>query len=151
MLQILVLQGPNINMLGRRKASQYGTVTMDEIHERMSEKAEAIDCELTFFQSNHQGALVDQVQAFREKSNGIILNPAGLTGVGYSLRDAIEDSGLPTVEVHLSNIHAREAFRHHSCFSAIAVGQVVGFRWRGYLAALDMLVESIRESENEAG
>ena len=151
MLQILVLQGPNINMLGRRKASQYGTGTMDEIHERMSEKAEGIDCDLTFFQSNHQGALVDQVQDSREKSNGIILNPAGLPGVGYSLRDAIEDSGLPTVEVHLSNIHAREAFRHHSCFSAITVGQVVGFRWRGYLAALDMLAASIRENENEAG
>ena len=147
MPKILVLQGPNINMLGQRKASQYGTITMDEIHARMTEKAEAIDCSLTFYQSNHQGALVDQVQACRSNHDGIILNPAGLTGVGYSLRDAIEDSGLPTVEVHLSNIHAREAFRHHSCFSAIAIGQVVGFRWRGYLAALEMLVETIGEAD----
>jgi 3-dehydroquinate dehydratase-2 len=147
MARILVLQGPNINMLGRRKAAEYGVMTMDEIHGRMSERAKTLDCELTFRQSNHEGDLVGQVQESRDLVDGIILNPAGLTGVGYSLRDAIEDSGCPTVEVHLSNIHAREAFRRHSCFSEITIGQVVGFRWRGYIAALQMLLEIIRESE----
>ena len=148
MTKILVLQGPNINMLGRRKASQYGSTTMDEIHERMSDRASDLGCEVQFFQSNHQGSLVDKMQELRDDVDGVILNPAGLTGVGYSLRDAIEDSNLPMVEVHLSNIHAREEFRRHSCFSAIAVALVAGFRWRGYIAALDMLVATIEE---EAG
>ena len=105
----------------------------------------ALDCELEFLQSNHEGVLVDKVQAERDRVRGIILNPGGLTGFGYSLRDAIEDSRLPAVEVHLSNIHAREAFRSRSCFSAIVVGQVAGFKWRGYIAALEMLVEMLAE------
>lgn len=144
-MKILVLQGPNINMLGRRKASQYGTMTMDEIHARLSDRAKELGCDIEFFQSNHEGALVDQVQVSRDEADGLILNPAGLTGVGYSLRDAVEDSGLPMVEVHLSNIHAREEFRRHSCFSAIAMALVAGFRWRGYIAALEMLVATIEE------
>lgn len=147
MTRILVLQGPNINMLGRRKAAHYGTVTMEGLHERVSERAASLGCEVRFFQSNHQGALVDRVQAVRDEVDGIILNPAGLTGVGYSLRDAIEDSELPVVEVHLSNIHAREQFRRHSCFSEIAVGLVAGFRWRGYVAALEMLVATIEDGK----
>lgn len=132
-------------MLGRRKVVQYGSVTMEEIHERMSARAKELGCEVTFFQSNHQGSLVDKIQECRDDVDGLILNPAGLTGVGYSLRDAIEDSDLPTVEVHLSNIHAREEFRRHSCFSAIVLGHIAGFKWRGYIAALEMLVSEIRE------
>ena len=147
MTRILVLQGPNINMLGRRKASQYGVMMMDEIHECMSARATDLDCELTFLQSNHEGDLVGQVQESRDGVDGIILNPAGLTGVGYSLRDAIEDSGLPTVEVHLSNILAREEFRRHSCFSEIVVGVIAGFKWRGYIAALEMLLEVVKEDK----
>ncbi len=146
-MNILVLQGPNLNMLGKRKAAHYGLVTLDEIHRRLEERGRALGCELEFLQSNHEGVLVDRVQAKRDRVQGIILNPAGLTGFGYSLRDAIEDSQLPAVEVHLSNIHAREAFRRHSCFSAIMVGQVAGFKWRGYVAALEMLVEMLREEE----
>lgn len=144
-MKILVLQGPNINMLGRRKTEHYGTMTMDEIHNRMAEKAKELDCEIEFFQSNHEGALVDMIQNERENIDGIILNPAGLTTTSVSMRDAIEDSHLPLVEVHLSNIHAREEWRRHSMFSEIAVGIVAGFRWRGYLAALDMLVGSLQE------
>ena len=139
-MRILVLQGPNINMLGRRKTSQYGTMTMDEIHARMKEKAAELGCEIEFFQSNHEGDLVDKVQERRDAADALILNPAGLTGIGYSLRDAVEDSQLPMVEVHLSNIHAREEFRRHSVFSALAVALVAGFRWRGYIAAMEMLV-----------
>ncbi len=139
-MKILVLQGPNINMLGKRKEAHYGAMTMEEIHERIAERASDLGCEVSFFQSNHEGALVDRVQEARDEVAAIIINPAGLTGNGYSLRDALEDSGLPFAEVHLSNIHSREAFRHHSCFTAIAIGQIAGFRWRGYLAALDMIV-----------
>ena len=146
-MKILVLQGPNLNMLGKRKAAHYGLVTLDVIHSRMSERARVLDCELAFLQSNHEGVLVDRVHAERDRVQGIILNPAGLTGFGYSLRDSIEDSRLPAVEVHLSNIHAREAFRRHSCFSDVVVGQVAGFKWRGYIAALEMLVEMLREEE----
>ncbi len=145
-MKILLLQGPNINMLGKRKEAHYGSTTMDEIHERLSERANALGCEVSFFQSNHEGALVDQVQASRDDVDAIIINPAGLTGNGYSLRDALEDSGLPFAEVHLSNIHAREPFRHHSVFTAIAVGQIAGFRWRGYIAALEMLEAQHREA-----
>ena len=132
-------------MLGKRKAEHYGVVTLDEIHRRMEEKAGELGCELIFLQSNHEGDLVDKIQAEREGVQGVIINPAGLTGVGYSLRDAIEDSRLPAVEVHLSNIHAREEFRRHSCISAVAVGQVAGFKWRGYIAALEMLVGMLKE------
>jgi 3-dehydroquinate dehydratase II len=144
-MKILVLQGPNINMLGRRKTEHYGTMTMDEIHNRMAEKAKVLDCELDFFQSNHEGALVDKVQETRDMIAGIILNPAGLTTTSVSLRDAIEDSHLPLVEIHLSNIHAREEWRRHSMFSEIAVAIVAGFRWRGYVAALEMLVGVLRD------
>ncbi len=146
-MHILVLQGPNLNALGRRRAVHYGTLRMEDIHRLMAERAEDLGCRLTFFQSNHQGALVDRVQELRDEVDAIIVNPAGLTGVGYSLRDALEDSELPVVEVHLSNIHAREAFRSHSCIAAVAVGQIAGFRWRGYLAALELLVEIVRERQ----
>ena len=115
-------------------------MTLEEIHQRMAARAMELGCELIFLQSNHEGDLVDKIHAEREVVQGMIVNPAGLTGVGYSLRDAIEDSGLPTIEVHLSNIHAREEFRRHSCISGIAVGQIAGFRWRGYIAALEILV-----------
>ena len=146
MHKILVLQGPNINMLGRRKTSQYGTETMETIHDRIAKRAEELGYAVEFYQSNHQGDLVDKMQSARDDVDGVILNPAGLTGVGYSLRDAVEDSGLPMIEVHLSNIHAREEFRRHSCFSAIAVGLVAGLRWRGYIVALEALVGVLEES-----
>ena len=146
-MTFLVLQGPNLTMLGKRKVEHYGAMTLEEIHSRIEERARDLGCEVTFCQSNHEGDLVDRVHAERDQVQGIIINPAGLTGMGYSLRDAIEDSGLPTAEVHLSNIHAREAFRRHSCFSEVAVGIVAGFRWRGYVAALEMLVAMVQEAE----
>lgn len=144
-MKILILQGPNINMLGRRKTEHYGTVTMDEIHERLENKAGELGCDIVCFQSNYEGALVDKVQEMRDSVDGIVMNPAGLTTTSVSLHDAIEDSGLPLVEIHLSNIHAREEWRRHSMFSEIAVGIVAGFRWRGYLSALDMLVAMLRD------
>jgi 3-dehydroquinate dehydratase-2 len=148
-MKILVLQGPNLNMLGKRKAEQYGNVTLDEIHSRMEARAKEQGCELLFCQSNHEGGLIDKIHETREAITGIIVNPAGLTGVGYSLRDALEDSGLPFVEVHLSNIHGREPFRRHSVFSAIALGHIAGFRWRSYTAALDVLVGHLDDGGSE--
>jgi 3-dehydroquinate dehydratase-2 len=146
-MKILILQGPNINMLGRRKIEHYGTVTMDEIHQRLQERAGELECEVECFQSNYEGALVEKVQEMRDSVDGIIMNPAGLTTTSVSLRDAIEDSGLLLVEIHLSNIHAREEWRRHSLFSEIAVGIVAGFRWRGYLSALDILVGMLRDKK----
>jgi 3-dehydroquinate dehydratase-2 len=147
-MKILVLQGPNLNMLGKRKAEYYGDVTLDEIHAKMEVRATELDCEVVFFQSNHEGDLVERIHKERERVDGIIVNPAGLTGVGFSLRDALEDSRLPVVEVHLSNIHAREEFRRHSCISAVALGQIAGFRWRSYTAALDVLVNHLLEGSS---
>lgn len=144
-MKILVLQGPNINMLGRRKAEHYGTVTMDEIHAHLEQKADELDCEIACFHSNYEGALVEKVQEMRDSVDGILMNPAGLTTTSVSLRDALEDAGLPLVEIHLSNIHAREAWRRHSLFSEIAVGIIAGFRWRGYVSALEMLVGMLRD------
>lgn len=144
-MNLLVLQGPNLNMLGKRKAEHYGTMTLDDIHSRMTERARELGCELRFCQSNHEGDLIERIHEERERVDGIILNPAGLTGVGYSLRDALEDAGLPFVEVHLSNIHGREEFRRHSVFSAIALGHIAGFRWRSYTAALEVLVGHLKD------
>ena len=144
-MKILVLQGPNINMLGRRKAEHYGNVTMDEVHARLEQKSDGLDCEIACFQSNYEGALVEKVQEMRDSVDGILINPAGLTTTSVSLRDALEDAGLPLVEIHLSNIHAREAWRRHSLFSEIAVGIIAGFRWRGYVSALEMLVGMLRD------
>ncbi len=132
-------------MLGRRKTAHYGTVTMDEIHARLQQKARELGCEIACFQSNYEGALVEKVHEMRDSVDGILLNPAGLTTTSVSLRDAIEDAGLPLVEIHLSNIHAREGWRRHSLFSELAVGIIAGFKWRGYVSALEMLVEMLRE------
>ncbi len=144
-MKILILQGPNLNMLGKRKAEHYGVETLDEIHKRMVERANSLGAELILYQSNHEGNLVEKIHSERESVEGIIVNPAGLTGFGYSLRDAIEDSGLPAIEVHLSNIYAREGFRENSCISTVVVGQIVGFKWRGYIAALEVLVGMLEE------
>ena len=147
-MTILVLQGPNLNMLGKRKADHYGLVTMDEIHARLEERARALGCELEFLQSNHEGALVDKVHEARDRVKGIVINPGGLTGFGYSLRDAVEDSRLPTVEVHLSNVHAREAFRQHSVIAPVCLGQIAGFGSFSYVLGLEALVQHLRGAES---
>ena len=147
-MKILVLQGPNINMLGKRKAEHYGSVTMEEIHKKMSQKASELGCELTFFQSNHEGAMIDYIQSNSDRVQGIIINAGALTHYGLSMRDALADAGLPTVEVHLSNIHSREEFRRLSVVAALAVGQIAGLGWRGYLYALEYLAARLREGSD---
>ncbi|MCS7206674.1 MAG: type II 3-dehydroquinate dehydratase [Dehalococcoidia bacterium] len=147
MRRILVINGPNLNRLGARDPALYGTLTLQDIQERLQERAQELGVELLFFQSNAEGALVDFVQEHASRAQGIIINPGALTHYGYSLRDALADARLPIVEVHLSHIHAREEWRSKSVIAPIAVGQVSGLGWRGYLYALDFLSAHIKEEE----
>ena len=145
MTKILVINGPNLNNLGRRDPGQYGSMTLPEIEAAITDRASELGVEVQFFQSNYEGAIVDFLQENSGGVDGIVVNPAALTGVGYSLGDALRDAGLPLIEVHLSNIHAREEFRRHSVIAPIAVGQIAGLGWRGYLYALEHLTHHLRE------
>ena len=143
--KILLLNGPNINLLGTREPQLYGRTTMPDIVDAVTSVAGAIDppVEIDAFQSNHEGELIDRLQAAGRQSAGIIINPGGLTHYSIALRDALAATGRPVVEVHLTNIHAREEFRHHSVIAPIAVGQITGFGADGYLLALDFLIRRI--------
>ena len=142
-MQILVLHGPNLNLLGEREPEVYGRTTLAEIDTRLREIAAENGVSLESFQSNHEGALVDRIQAARGAYQGIVINPGGFTHTSVALRDALVASGLPIVEVHLSNIHAREPFRRTSLVSDLVVGQITGLGPIGYelalLAVLDRL------------
>ena len=135
--KILVLHGPNLNLLGTREPQIYGSLTLDDINARLQALATAHKAELSAFQSNHEGALVDRIQAARQDGTDfIVLNPAAYTHTSVAIRDALAAVALPFIEVHLSNVHRREAFRHHSYFSDLAVGVVAGLGAAGYEAAL---------------
>jgi 3-dehydroquinate dehydratase-2 len=143
--RILVLHGPNLNLFGRREPHIYGTMTLEQINERLRTLAAKIQVSLTIVQSNHEGVLVDTLQKHMDEAHGAILNPAGLTQHGVSLHDCIKAMPFPVIEVHLSNIAAREEWRHHSIISPAVRGTVQGLGWRSYTAALRTLVEIIRE------
>ncbi len=144
-MNILVLHGPNLNLLGWREPAVYGSVTLDDINSRLRALAEARGATLKIAQSNHEGVLIDEIQLARGQANGILINPGGYTHTSVALRDAISGVGLPTVEVHLSNIYAREPFRHHSYLSPVCAGTIAGFGWRSYLLGLTALLDLLNE------
>ncbi len=140
-MKILVIHGPNLNRLGQRDVSLYGKKTLEQINGELQGRAKEMGVELTTFQSNSEGDLIDFLQAHSAQAEGIIINPAALTHYGYSLRDALVDTALPIIEVHLSNIYAREEWRAHSVIAPVARGQISGLGWQGYLLALEALTE----------
>lgn len=143
-MKILVLHGPNLNLLGTREPGVYGTVTLASINSAIAELAVQLGASIDFFQSNSEGALIDAIQGAVANHDGIVMNPAAYTHTSIALRDAIAATGLPVVEVHLSNIHAREPFRHNSFIAPVAIGQIAGFGPDSYLLGLEALVRHIR-------
>ena len=152
MTTLLVLHGPNLNLLGTREPEIYGALTLAEINERLKVTASSLtpnpsptgrgeSVELYFIQSNSEGALIDALQEAAQKADGVIFNPAGYTHTSVALRDTVAAIGIPVVEVHLSNVYAREEFRHKSLLSAVCAGKISGFGWISYKLALDALVE----------
>jgi 3-dehydroquinate dehydratase-2 len=144
-MRILVLHGPNLNLLGRREPQKYGTMTLDELDGRLRALAGELGAELVVRQSNHEGELLDLLHAHVDSADGAIINPAGLTQHGVSLHDAIKALPFPVIEVHITNIAAREPWRVHSIIAPAVRGTVQGLGWRSYAAALRALVEILRE------
>ena len=147
-MRVLIINGPNLNMLGRRDAAVYGRTTLAEIEGAARAKAEALGMEARFFQSNHEGGIIDYLQENSAGAAGVIINAGALTHYGLSLRDALADTGLPIVEVHISNIHARERFRRNSVIAPVAAGQIAGLGPMGYTLALEFLADRLRKGED---
>jgi len=148
-MKILVINGPNLNMLGKRNRAIYGDKTLSELDATLKKEAQSLGINIVSFQSNSEGKLIDFIQEHSSEADGIIINPGALTHYSFSLRDALADSGLPAIEVHLSNIYAREDWRAKSVISPVTRGQITGLGWRGYLAALRTLVSELKGESRE--
>ncbi len=148
-LSFLIIHGPNLNLLGVREPGIYGSVTLETINHLLKKKAESLNINLSFLQSNHEGVLVDAIQQSLDKHQGIIINAAAYTHTSVAIRDALSAVKIPTVEVHLSNIYQREKFRHHSYIAPIAIGQISGFGANSYLLGLEALHHHLRQSDEQ--
>ncbi|HEY9644284.1 MAG TPA: type II 3-dehydroquinate dehydratase [Coleofasciculaceae cyanobacterium] len=144
MLSILVLHGPNLNLLGQREPGIYGHETLDSINRMLVQVAESLEATVAAFQSNHEGALIDAIHAAWGQHQGILINPGAYTHTSVAIRDAIAAVAIPTVEVHLSNIHRRESFRHHSYIAPVAIGQISGFGADSYRLGLQALISHLK-------
>lgn len=147
MVAIMILHGPNLNMLGQREPDVYGKMTLEEIDRRLVAAGSDLALEVRCFQSNSEGSLIDALQAAREWASGVIFNPGGYTHTSVALRDAVASIELPVIEVHLSNIYAREEFRHSSMISPVCAGKITGFGWRSYLLGLQALAGMLSGEE----
>ena len=149
-MKILVMNGPNLNLLGKREPDIYGSVTLDEINKRIAALAAELGVEVAFFQSNHEGELVQKIQEAMGVYQALVINPGAYTHTSVALRDAISSTGIPAVEAHISNIYKREEFRKHSYISGVAVGQITGFGQDSYLLALRAAVGLVAADEKSA-
>lgn len=144
-MKILVLHGPNLNLLGTREPEIYGSLSLADIDAKLIEMGREYQAEVVCKQSNHEGVLIDELQDARTRANGVVFNPGGYTHTSIVLRDAISAIGIPVIEVHLSNVYAREEFRHVSMISAVCRGKIVGLGWRSYTLGLQALLEILAE------
>ncbi len=144
-MKLLLINGPNLNMLGEREPEIYGSLTLADIVSKVEARASELGAEIVAFQSNLEGEIIDFIQKEAASADGAIINAASLTHYSIGLRDAIVGTSMPVVEVHISNIYAREEFRHHSVIADVAIGQISGLGWRGYIAALDALIGNLED------
>ena len=145
MKRIMIIHGPNLNLLGKREPEVYGQLALAEIDKRLRSVGSKSGAELRSFQSNHEGALIDAIQEASDWADGLVVNPGAYTHTSYAIRDAIAGVGLPAVEVHLSNIHAREEFRRKSVVAPVCAGQISGFGWRSYVLGIEALLGLLEE------
>ena len=144
-MKILILNGPNLNLLGAREPEIYGVETLNDIRDWLNRQPDSEPHDITWFQSNHEGSIIDFLQSNFENASGILINPGALTHYGISLRDCLSDVKIPFIEIHLSDIHEREEFRRHSMISDLCLAQIKGHRGDGYIMGLERLVDHLRE------